>query len=545
MLGLDGAYNSGPLRLSLGAGYRSDVRERISTTDRTETDPGTGDVTQSFERIDEHFHRLISSAQAAADWQLDQRQSLGASFSGDELNGRRFFDQVDTSGPFAGPVVSHTTRHSDGHEWHLDVSEEAHFEQTLWRPDETLKLQIQRSLTRERESYHYRNTAVSPSGPETFDDLFLGLDLVTTEFSVDYDLPTKDKRDFKLGYDLQNNENGFDNLGHSTDPLSGLPVVDPNVTDHFRYHQVLNSAAYDAPVGPWRLQAGLRAEWSSVSTLEITGNVLGAAHDVAVYPSLSLERSLNNSDKVLASLSRRVTWPDPEALNPFADHQDTHNLRAGDPNLLPQDTWSGQLGYTHSGALSWGGDLYYRLDRDSVTDIVEPLGDGVVLDTKANLPMTRSAGLEFDAGGKLGRQISYDVSGEAFYAQIDATSLGFPGLRATAGFNLKASLDYRPTGIDEAQISFSRTDRRLTPQGFVSPINLVNVGLRRQLRPDLALVFTLSNAFDGQKFRRIVASPTLTDAYLRYQIGRIAFLGAVWTFGVQPKGKGGGFEYEP
>ena len=55
---LDGAYNTGPLKLSLGAGYRRDIRERLTTSDRAETDPDTGLVTASHESIDEHRVRL-------------------------------------------------------------------------------------------------------------------------------------------------------------------------------------------------------------------------------------------------------------------------------------------------------------------------------------------------------------------------------------------------------------------------------------------------------------------------------------------------------
>ena len=42
----------------------------------------------------------------------------------------------------------------------------------------------------------------------------------------------------------------------------------------------------------------------------------------------------------------RENRPDAEALNPFSDHQDIHNLRAGNPNLPPQDTLAWEAGYS-------------------------------------------------------------------------------------------------------------------------------------------------------------------------------------------------------
>ncbi len=180
-----------------------------------------------------------------------------------------------------------------------------------------------------------------------------------------------------------------------------------------------------------------------------------------------------------------------------------------------------------------------------MTDVAQSLGGGVVLLTKANLPKSQSAGLEFNASGKLNRSLSYSLSGEAFYTQIDAASLGAPGLEATVGLNLKASLDYRPTSRDTAQISISRIDKRLTPQGFVSAINLVNLGYKRQVRPDLAVVATISDGLDGQRFRRFVNTPTLRDAYQRYQVGRIAYIGLIYTFGGPGKPKSADFNYDP
>jgi hypothetical protein len=109
---------------------------------------------------------------------------------------------------------------------------------------------------------------------------------------------------------------------------------------------------------------------------------------------------------------------------------------------------------------------------------------------------------------------------------------------------VKASLDWRPTSVDTAQVSFSRTDRKLTPQGEVAAINLVNLGYKRQLRPNLALVATISDAFDGQRFQRRVTTATLQDDYLRHQYGRIAYLGVVYTFGAPTKAKGASFDYD-
>ena len=547
VVSLNGAYNGGPLKLSGAIGLRQDSKERLTPSTRDAVDPVSGDLVHSTETIDEHFRRLTPSAKASIDYDLSKSQSLGATFSHREQTGARFFDQVDVSGPEAAPATSISNRHSDGHEWNDDTTVGVHFEQKLARPGETLSLSAQQSGTHERERYFYTNTFDLPVAPPAYDDLHLNLDLTKTEVSADYDLPMAGDRELRLGYDLEDDRNHFDDLGDTFDPVSGLPSPNPAVTDQFRYHQQINAAygQFEGPLGSWRLQAGLRLEAARADFLLITGNIPGGRNDFGAYPSLHLEKPIGDDGKLFIGLSRRINRPDPEALNPFRDSQDIYNLRAGNPNLRPQDTWSYQVGYNGTAkALSYGLTAYYRFDKDSFTAVTVPVSGNVVLSTNANLPKSQSGGLEFSANGKLGKTFSYALSGDAFYAQIDATALGEPGLKSTTGLNLKASLDYHPTKVDTAQISFTRTDRRLTPQGYIAAIDLVNLGYRRQLRPDLAAVVTVSDIFDAQRYTRFIDTPQLRETYTRHQLGRIAYVGLVYTFGTTKKAKPAGFDYD-
>ncbi len=546
VVGLDGAENVGPFKLSGGIGLRRDAKQRLTDDSRLTLDPVLGPQA-SVQHVDEQFRRFIPSVKGEATWDINPKQSLTASFSHRELTGDRYFDQSNQTGPRAAPAASISNRHSDGHEWAVDASEGLRFDQALGKPGETLSLGAQRSATGERERYAYTNTFPLPASAPTFDDLHLGLNLVKTEVNADYARPLAGDREVKAGYDLEDDRNAFDNWGHTIDPVTGRATLNPNVSNDFRYRQRVDAfyGQVESPLGSWRLQTGLRLETAHVSTYAITGGQTGGRNDFGAYPSLHLDRALGDTAKLSLSISRRVTRPDPEALNPFTDHHDIHNLRAGNPGLLPQDTLAYEAGYNDSrGALSYGATAYYRFDRNSVTDIVRPISDDVVLATKTNLPQSRSGGVEFSVNGKLLGALTYALSGNAFHSQIDATGLGQAGLASTTGVNLKASLDYKPTAADTAQLSVSRTDKRLTPQGSVSAVNLVNIGYRRQLRPDLALVLTVTDLFDGQRQRRVIATSSLQDVYLRHQVGRIALLGLTYTFGAGRKAKGSGFQYD-
>jgi outer membrane receptor for ferrienterochelin and colicin len=179
-----------------------------------------------------------------------------------------------------------------------------------------------------------------------------------------------------------------------------------------------------------------------------------------------------------------------------------------------------------------------------MTDVTENLGNGLTLTTRTNLPRNDSAGLELTSNGHVVPKLAYSISANLFYSQIDATALGVSGLQSTTGVNAKLKLDYRPTAADNAQITITRTDKRLTPQGYVNAINIVNLGYRHQLKTDLTAIVTVSDVFNGQRFQRNAMTPAFTQEYSRFVRGRILYVGLVYAFGSSRKEKQPSFEYD-
>jgi hypothetical protein len=97
---------------------------------------------------------------------------------------------------------------------------------------------------------------------------------------------------------------------------------------------------------------------------------------------------------------------------------------------------------------------------------------------------------------------------------------------------------------DSAQFWFTHSDRRLTPQGFVSGTNQVNVGYKRQVDRALSVTVTITDLFNGQHFTRVTATPLLMNSFRREFVGRIAFVGVVYQLGAATRSKPTGFEYE-
>ncbi len=544
VVGADFAYNKGPIKSSLGIGLREDVRDRLTRDSRVVTDSATGLATDSNQHLNETIRRLVPSVKASIDYAIDSDQTIGASLNYRNLIGRRHFLQKDISGPAGQPIDSLSDRTSNGREWDTYADEGLHYDRAFGS-DGSLSLSLVRTIKREDEHYDYVNSYVLPIATPTYDTLSLGQDFQEIEFTADYERSFAFGGKLKLGYSLDTNNNLLDNSGANL--IGGIAVPDPAVTNTFRYQNHVNAvySEFDAPWGPWHVNLGLRYENNRATTRLVTGNVPGRNNDSGLYPSLHVKRSLAGDWELFANTSRRIDRPDPEALNPFIDYQDTRNLRAGNDSLLPKDTWLYEFGFDHSGKnINYGMTAYYRFDRNSVTDVAGPIGPDVVLTRKENLPKSHAFGLEFETDGKLTDRLGYSLSANAFDMEIDARALGSTNLRSTQGINMKAEADYRITPDDTFQTTFSRTAGRLTPQGTLGPVDVLNVGLKHKFDLRTTLVVTVSDLLNNQGFHRVVSTPVLQDNFLRLPHGRIFFIGIVYGFGASLSKKAQEINYE-
>jgi len=547
LVGGNGSYGSKQFTASVNAGFREDFRERTIQSVVKGPDPVTGQVLESESHADQVIRRNIPSVGFLSEYDPNDRQALALSGSWLSHGGLRTYTQYDVSTLESGAVTSSTRRLTSGHDPEDDYDAKLSFSQKFSKPGETLDFSVHRSISHQHEHYDYVNDSYVPPAPTYYNNLSFTEDQGITDADLDYALPISKTQSLKLGYAFEQDDYGFSNVGANVDPVTGMETIDPTLTNQFRFQQRIHAVylSDQGSAGAWNWLAGVRTEWTTSDALQVTDNLSTTSRYTDVFPSLHLDRSVSDRSMLSFGASRRIVRPNPIYLNPYVDHEYPPNLAAGNPDLRPQFTQSFELGYGYEvRAASYSLTGYYRRNTDSVTDVTDYLGNGLTLTTKTNLPRSDSAGLEFSAAGQLVAKLIYSVSGNAFYNQIDATALGYPGLKSTTGLNLKAKLDYHPTVSDSAQIIFTRTDKRLTPQGSVSATNIVNLGYKHTLTHALSAVATVSDLFNGQHYRRDASTPTLTQVYERSVVGRVAWFGLTYTVGVTKKEKEPNFEYD-
>lgn len=529
--GVTGNLVKGKLTLSGDAGFRYDRQAFWSTDERdtaTATDPGTHTVQDGAFK---NAGRAVN-LRGGVDYNLTPK---------DRLSGEVRFRGMDysTGGEETFTVLGATpsasalayARASSARMSRDNGAVSGDWRHQFKGAEHELDAHLEYEVTDfQRDSQAFIDNATSADVYETFG---FGADQNRVNFKLDYTRPMSGESKLKTGLDLEGVDNDYDNHGTRGPSLAGQ-VVDPSRTNRFLYDQDVYAGyvTYERPFGDFTALAGLRAEQVEIRTNQVTSGQKDDNSYFKVYPSLHLGYTLSQTQTLIANYSKRVQRPQVQDLNPYRIYQDPNNYRAGNPDLRPQITDSYELGWQYrKGPASYLATAYYRESRDGVTDVVRDLGGGVFLTTRENLAKSRNGGLELVANGKLTPKLSYNISGNAFWNEIDASDLGFTDTRSGTTLSGRASLSWQATPKDFFQLNGFTSGKRLTPQGYREPISLLNLGYRRKVSDKLNLVVTANDVLDSFHDTTVLDTPALRERIERRANVRAVFFGFTYSLG--------------
>ena len=540
VIGATGDYHAGALNLSGSVNLRQDDKQRRTNSNSSVLTPVTNDVVLANSIVDEDIRRRLPLAKLSLGYAFNPSQSVELALSQGLRRGDHSSNEYHTVSLVPGVPIEITNRTNSGRDTSTNSDQRLLFTQKFARPGETLGLHLNHSTSQPSQTNRFTKYFFLPAAAPNFKELDFNEDRRLEDLGIDYVLPFSAGRILKAGYLVEQQNNHYGAVGTFIDPVTGEGTSSANKTDEFNYQQRVNAvyATLQASAGKSTWLGGVRVERTNTRAKQTDGTPVVDRSEVRIYPSLHVDRPLSDEATLSVSAGRRVSWPTPSALDPYIDRQEQHDLRVGNPSLLPQDTRSFEIGYSVDGKTAiYSATAYVQRNRNALTEVTTYLLADVALTTKENLPTSNSAGLEFSVNGPITPTVSYVLSGNVFRSDIDATSLGTPGLRSTTGINGKANFDYRPTASDTLQFKLTRSDKRLTPQGYVGAVNLVSFAYKRKLDHNLNAVVTVTDLFNGRVYRRSLATPTFTSDYRRQTVGRQAYVGVLYSFGSGKKRK--------
>lgn len=527
------ARNTRQLTLSADAGWRRDKAKGGIEDDRSRFDPVTGRYADSRQKVGFVSKGQSHNARAGVDYDLDKKTRLsaearytdtsydskaGSSYEGKDVNG--------------APNVRYQ-RLSDGEMKKSVAGLSGDLRRKFSGEEHEFTLHASLERTRDRQITDANGFNQLPAVSNYVEHVSIGDELIQSRLKAEYKRPLPDGAKLVAGYELQVDDNDYDNYG-ARGPTAGALAVVPSLTNRFKYDQTVHAlyATYSRPIGDLTVMPGLRLEAVEIDTHQVTSNLKDGYDYLRAYPSFHLQYKLDDTRQINASYSRRIQRPTAQDLNPYRIYQDPYNYRQGDPRLKPQTTDSFEVGYQRrKGYNYYQGTIYFREARDGVTDVVRDIGDGVLLTTKANLAKSRSGGLELVANARLTPKISYTISGNAFWNQIGATDLGFPDKRSAWTVSGYAALNVQATPKDFLQISGFATGKRLTPQGYKEPTGMLLLGYRHKFNDRVSGVVTVQDALKTFGDKLVIDTPALRDRRDLDLDLRAVFVGITYSFG--------------
>lgn len=539
-VGPDGRYNGGvsatrregKVTLSGDASYRYDEQQAQATTERAVLDSASGKFLESDQTAGVVNTGGALSLRTGIDYDLDKKTRLSAEVRYRGMNYDSNIGETFAGRNLAGMTSQSYLRDSVARMVRDNAAIAGDYRRQLGGDGHEVTSHVEYETTQfKRASTAFLDGLVGV--PDQYETFGFGAEQKRINWKLDYSKPLPGSSKLKSGFDFEFGDNDYNNYGAQGATLNGQ-VINPARTNLFAYDQDVLAAyvTYERPIGDLTVQGGLRAEQVNIRTDQITSGQKNENDYFRVYPTLHAGYRIDDANTFNANFSRRVQRPGPQDLNPYPVYQDPLNFRAGNPNLKPQVTDSFELGWQYrKGPATYIATAYFRDTKDAVTDVVKNLGNGVFLTTRENLGKSRNGGLELVANGRLTPKLTYNISGNAFWNEIDAASLGFSGKRSRTTLSGRANLNFQATPKDFFQINAFTSGKRLTPQGHREPIQLVNIGYRRKVTDKLNFVVTVNDVANSFEDTVITETSLLRDKTKRTAKVRAAFFGFSYTFG--------------
>ncbi|TAJ71114.1 MAG: TonB-dependent receptor [Phenylobacterium sp.] len=542
--GASGGYNSGKFSFSGDASIRRDPQKFHQPESRVGLDvvglPGRSDYISDTVG-DGHMY----TARGAVDYDLDAKTRIGLEVRANRMEIEGDVFEQDVGRNAAGAILRLYDRLGEADLTRSNGAATATYRRKF-TGDSDLSLSLRLERTDLDNGVRTRVATRLPLPAGFYENIQTATRLDELELKADYVRPFESGAKLKVGADLarQNYDAAFLGL---RGPAPGSLVGLPGFTNQYRYDFVSPGAyaTYEQGFGKLTVLTGLRLQAVDIDIRQVTTGERFGQNRLNVYPSLHLGYRLNDEQQVSLAFSRRINRSYPDDLNPFRVYVDQSNVRQGNPDLQPlkmnsyEAAWQFRKGPTYYLAT-----LYYRDSRDVPTDVFTDIGGGVLLRTKENLGERKAGGLELVANGKITPKLTYNVSGNVFWNEIDAGELGFTGKRSDLSLGGRGSLNFQITPKDFVQATGNAVGAQLTAQGRVEPFGFLNLGYRHRFTNDLSLTVTAQDVLKTSPYVIVVDTPELRMRRRTEYNMRAVFIGLTWTFGGEGKRpKDPGFDF--
>ncbi len=302
-------------------------------------------------------------------------------------------------------------------------------------------------------------------------------------YQVDYQQPIGKVGTFETGIRAGFRDMVNDFVVNEKDAAGNfLPIA--GLKNYFIYNENI-TAAYGVlgnKKNKFSYQAGLRAEWTDVTTTLRETKEINPRKYTNLFPSVHVTYELSKTNSFQLSYSKRVRRPVYNDLSPFSTFADSRNFFSGNPNLNPEFTNSFEIGhikYYEKGTLS--SSFYFRDTKDKIQSIRLVDNTGFSTTLPENLRGEKSFGFETASQFTVNKWWKLDLSFNFFNAKIDGTNLDKSYKRETYSWFVRQSSRFTLVKGFDMQIRANYEAAQKTIQGKRLPLFYMDYSISKEV----------------------------------------------------------------
>lgn len=350
-------------------------------------------------------------------------------------------------------------------------------------------------------------------------------------FKLDYTNPLTEQVTIETGAQYLINDVAND---YEVRNLQGTDyVADPNLTNNFEYNQkvlgVYGTSSYESD--DWGVKIGLRVENTDLATVLTNTNQTNNQKYTNWFPSMHTSYKFTEDFSVQAGYSKRIYRPRLWDLNPFFSISDNFNIRAGNPNLLPEFTDSYELtGIYKLGKASLNTSVYHRFTTE-VMERISIFEDNITTTTPFNIGNRRTTGLEVN--GKYTPLKWLTLNGDFNWNYFERNGTYNTQVFDFTGDNWSTRLSSKiglPQDID-IELTGNYRSSYQTVQSEVSGYAFADFGVRKKILKGKAVINVAVRDIFASRISESVIDNDDVYKYSFGQRGRFFTLGFSYGFG--------------
>lgn len=360
-------------------------------------------------------------------------------------------------------------------------------------------------------------------------------------YSLKSDLIKNFKNDWKLESGIKTSFVKTDNDLKFFNATTGSLIPDLNKTNHFIYEENIN-AVYGNVAKKWerlKVTAGVRVENTNVKGTQLTTNQVNKRNYTQLFPSAVVGYDLTENSNLEINLSRRITRPSYNQLNPFKLYLDPTTMRSGNPDLNPQTTMNYELTYSLSN--KYFATLSYSKTSDNITDILKPVvegGQNVTVQTFENLNSASYFGLNLIAPVKVTKWWDMNNSANFYYGSYTGNVSGTQiNNKGNFTFSINSINSFKLGNGFTAEITGNYKAREIYAYLNVSPIWYLNIGAQKKFKNNSVLKFSFNDIFFTSNIKGQTVYNNYIENFAVKRDTRVATLSYTYNFGSSKNGQ--------